>query len=175
MSGFVLPATAPASVPRRVLSREFLYRVALSAAAVGICYLFSWPWLRTLTCDANLALDRVCGVHLTRISSDSVLWNGRLCRYVIACTFADVWCGALAWLWDLRSSVARNLLSITRFTCLLFAFNIVRLTLSDVLVAHGTPWWLGHNLLSGLCYYAIWCSLSQPTAPWRLAAGPFRE
>lgn len=155
------------TVPRRPLSRELFVRLALSAAAVGLCYLFEWHWLRALTCNLNMLTDAWLGVDLVRVQPDVVLWHGAYYHYAIACTFADAWCGALPLIWDLRSSIPNNLRSLASFTVVLFAFNIARLTFSDVLVAHGTTWAVGHSMVGGICYFALWLWIVRVQALWR--------
>jgi hypothetical protein len=122
--------------------------------------MFHWQFLRTLTCDLNLRLDALAGIHLQRLSPDTLAWNGAVYRYVIACTFADVWCGSIAFLWSLRRSIAHNLAFIATFTLALLAFNILRLSVSDVLFAAGLSWNLAHNVLSGFAYFAVWSYLA---------------
>jgi len=159
MSAPATPITSPvksAGPSRRLLAGELPLRFALVAAAVCVCYLFEWHWLRWLTAEFNSRLDLLAGVHLQRISYDTVAYNGKVYKYVIACTFADVWCGAIPLLWSLRASVSRNLYLIAIFTVGLFAFNVVRLSISDVLFAAGLSWDLAHNVLSGVAYYLIW-------------------
>jgi hypothetical protein len=155
------------TVPRRLLSREFAVRLALCFAGVAVCYSFQWQWLRALTCSLNIVTDRWVGVDLVRVHPNMVLWHGRLYHYAVACTFADAWCGALPLIWDLRSRIDENLRTIAGFTVVLFAFNIARLTFSDVLVAHGTPWALGHSAVGGICYFALWAWIAGRRAPWR--------
>jgi hypothetical protein len=143
-------------VSRRLLSSELVMRFVLVAAGVGVCYLFDWRWLRSLTCDLNLRLDGLAGVHLQRVAYDAVMYRGALYSYGIACTFADVWCGGIPLLWDLRRSVGRNLATVLAFGGALLVFNVARLSFSDVLFAKGLSWDLAHNVVSGICYFAIW-------------------
>ena len=103
-----------------------------------------------------MRLDALAGVFLQRIGPETVMFRGQVYRYVIACTFADVFCGAIPLLWDLRSTVLRNLALLAAFAVVLFAFNIFRLSLSDALFAHGVSWNLGHNVVSGFAYFAVW-------------------
>ncbi len=135
---------------------DLVLRCLLAALAVVVCYQFRWEWLRYLTSEGNLRIDALLGVHLERISFDTVVWNGQLYRYVIACTMADVWWGALAFLWLPRNSVAKNLTVLAAFTVGLFAFNVARLSFSDFICAQGVSWNLGHNVVSGICYFLIW-------------------
>lgn len=145
---------------------EFVLRAGISFVAVLICYLFQWHWLRAATLQGNFALDTILGVRLDRVASDAVLWNGSLYRYVISCTYADVWCGALAFLIDLRRSVFSNLSRLAIFTAVLFLFNVTRLSVSDFFFAHGVPWVLAHDVFAGFCYYAVWMYLWR-TRSWK--------
>lgn len=148
--------TAARSRAASLSTHEFLLRCLLAALAVALCYQFRWDWLRYLTSEANLRFDALLGIPWQRVGFDSAEWNGRVYRYVIACTMADVWCGALAFLWVVRRSVSENLLLLSGFTAALFGLNIARLSLSDVLCAHGVSWNLGHNVVAGVCYFFIW-------------------
>jgi hypothetical protein len=152
------------SVPRvpdvRASNRwELAVRFALVALAVLICYQFEWHWLRYLTSELNLRLDVLAGVHLQRLSHDTVMWGGKTYHYVNACTFADVLCGALPLLWNLRKTIAQNLMRFAIFCVVLIAFNVFRLSVSDVLFAQGLSWDLAHNVISGISYFLVWTYL----------------
>ena len=135
---------------------EFLFRCLVAALAVAVCYQFRWDWLRYLTSEFNLRLDALLGLHWQRLTFDTAAWNGHVYTYVIACTMADVWCGALAFVWIIGRSIASNLLTLAGFTFALFGLNVTRLSLSDFLCAHGASWNLGHNVIAGICYFLIW-------------------
>lgn len=155
-------ATQSSDVPETVRPRlqwrhsELLIRLGLVAAAVAFAYCFRWDFLRSWTLEANAALDRLAGVNLLRISKDMVVWHGIPFRYENACTFVDVWFGSLPLLWTTRRGFWYNLLFVSLYTPVLFAFNIFRLSLSDVLFAHGFSWNLAHNVLSGVAYFLVW-------------------
>ncbi|HVZ18672.1 MAG TPA: hypothetical protein VG897_16240 [Terriglobales bacterium] len=134
----------------------FVLRCFLAGVGVLMCYQFRWDWLRYLTSEANLRVDALLGISMQRISSDTLLWNGHVYRYVIACTFADVWCGALAFLWIRSRSITNNVVTLLEFTIGLFAFDVLRLSVSDYLCAHGVSWNLGHNVVGGICYFLVW-------------------
>ncbi|HWR34451.1 MAG TPA: hypothetical protein VN622_01105 [Clostridia bacterium] len=138
------------------MSRQLKVRLCLTALAVAVCYLFDWRQLRFITSELNLRLDLLAGIHLQRSTYDTVLWRGEIYRYGVACTFADVWCGAVPLLWSLRRSIIRNLLYILVFGLALLFFNVARLSFSDLLFAFGIPWDLAHNVVSGVCYFVIW-------------------
>jgi hypothetical protein len=110
-----------------------LIRFALAALAVALSYFFRWEFLRFLTSEANLRLDLLAGIHLQRISADAVMWKGVLYGYENPCTFVDVWFGSLPLLWSVRRSVARNLGFMAVVAVGMFAFNVFRLSVSDVL------------------------------------------
>lgn len=150
-SSTTLRIQRPVALP----TREFLVRALLAAVAVVVCYQFRWDLLRFLTAELNVRLDALAGVMLQRVSPDTVLWKGEAYRYVIACTFADVWCGAIPLVWNLRRSAAVNLARILVLGIVLIAFNVFRLSLSDVLFAAGIPWDLAHGVIGGLAYFAV--------------------
>lgn len=144
-----------------------MVRFALSALAVLLCYGFSWMPLRAFTCTWNLRLDALFGVHLVRLSADTVLYHGLIYRYAIACTMADAFCGTIPLIWDLRKTFLRNLGIVALLAVVLTAFNIARLSFSDVLFAHGLSWDWAHNIVSGVCYFLLWeWILSRKTLRW---------
>ena len=142
--------------PGKLGSQTLLIRFALAALAVAISYCFRWEFLRFLTSEANLRLDQLGGVHLQRISFDTVTWNGALYQYQNACTFVDVWFGSIPLLWNLRKNWAYNVLFALAVAAGMFFFNVFRLSVSDVLFAAGLSWNLAHNVVSGLSYFAVW-------------------
>ena len=141
---------------RHLWTSGLLIRFLLVALFVGFSYLFRWEFLRYLTSEANLRLDLLAGIHLQRISSDLVMWKGALYRYENACTFVDVFFGTIPLVWNLRQSIWRNLGLLAVIAVAYFAFNVFRLTVSDILFATGLPWDLAHNVISGISYFAVW-------------------
>ena len=71
-----------------------LVRIPLVAVAVGVCYLFQWNWLRHLTQLSNVRLNLLAGLESWPAGSYYAFTGHHFVRYVIACTFADAWCGA---------------------------------------------------------------------------------
>ena len=131
-------------------------RFLLCALAVLVCYQFHWEWLRAATCEWNLRVDALFGVYLQKIAFDTVVYRGLTYHYVVACTAADAFCGALPLVWNVRHSALRNLGFIAAFAAGLFFLNVLRLSFSDVLFAMGVSWDLGHNVVSGICYFILW-------------------
>ena len=146
---------APVERSRRV-PPSLALRLVLAALAVLLCYQFRWDWLRALTCDWNVRLDALFGVHLQKIAFDAVVYRGATYRYVVACTMADAFCGALPLIWNLRHSIVRNLALIMAFAATLFVFNVARLSFSDILFAWGLSWNWAHNVISGISYFLLW-------------------
>jgi hypothetical protein len=149
-------ATSPVSLRLQSFHSDFVARLLLCAAAVLLCHQFQWYWLRSVTCYWNVVADGWLGVHLVRTGGDTVMFRGELYRYVVSCTMADVWCGALAFLWDTRRPTADNVTRWIAFGAGLFFFNVARLTFSDLLFAAHLPWNLAHNVVSGVAYWIVW-------------------
>jgi hypothetical protein len=100
-----------------------LVRFALVPIAVASCYCFRWEMLRYLSSEANLRLDLLAGLHLQRLSIDTVQWRGSVYQYENACTFIDVWFGSIPLLWNLGRPVAANLRFFAGLALALFAFK----------------------------------------------------
>ena len=147
-------------------SSQLVLRLVLSFFAVVVCYRFDWLWLKNITASLNLRLDHLAGVALQRVSVDTVRLGHESFQYVIACTFADVWCAALALVWNTRQSVARNLEFLVAFTAGLFLLNVVRLSAADVVYAAGMSWSLAEGVIGGLGYFAVWLVILRRHA-WR--------
>lgn len=161
----VLKQPTSTSGPR---SRALLVRFALAAIAVAISYCFRWAFLRYWTSEANLRIDLLFGIHLLRVSVDSVMWKGVLYRYENACTFIDVFFGSIPLLWQLHQSIVRNLGFLALVALGMFCFNVFRLSVSDSLFSAGLSWDLAHNVVSGISYFAVWVWIwhrLRPSAP----------
>lgn len=142
--------------------------------AVLICYCFDWMWLRFVTSEATLRFVEWRGFDAARLSPHAIAWNGQHFEFGIACTFADVFCGALPLLWVRRASLLRNAGFIAAFAVGLFAFNLLRQSVADLLFGAGVPWTLADNAIGALSYFAVWvflvrwlertASITRPTA-----------
>ncbi len=142
--------------PSALLRSELWLRLALVPLAVVLCYCFRWDTLRFLTSEANLRLDLLFGIHLERLAPHAVQWRGVVYRYDIACAFIDVFFGSMPLLWNLRRSLWSNILFFLLLGLALFAFNVFRLSFSDLLFAWGLSWNLAHNAVSGVAYFVVW-------------------
>lgn len=140
----------------RSLLTGWIVRILLSAIGVIVSYQFEWHALRHVTADLNMRLDALFGLQQDWAGAESLLWNGRIFSFVNACTFVDVAFGAIPLLWRLRWSVQRNVIYLITFLVGLFAFNVVRLSISDLIFAAGVPWWLAHEVVAGAAYCAVW-------------------
>ena len=141
---------------QRVSLKEIAVRFLLCAVAVLICYQFDWNWLRFLTSESQMRLDALLGMPHQRVAFDTILWKGTLYQYVTACTFVDVWCGAIPLMWNLRRKIWANIARALVLALVLFVFNVVRLSFSNVLFNAGLNWDLAHNAVGGVCYFAVW-------------------
>ena len=76
--------------------------MALSALFVVLCYQYEWRFLLSLTADSILHLSRIMGIPMDRVSFDTLSSGGTQFTITIACTFVDVFAGAVPLIWRLR-------------------------------------------------------------------------
>ena len=163
----VAETQAVANAELHSINWELGVRVPLVAAAVGVCYLFSWDWLRILTASLNHATSAGLGVSSVRVSPDLVLFPGRLVRYALGCTMADAWCGAIPLVWKLRQSIGSNLTYLAGLAAFVFVLNTARLALSNFIIFRlNVPWTIGHQGAAALGYLALWLLIVRRHA-WR--------
>ena len=141
------------------LSPELPKRLVLTVLAVLICYQFHWTWLRFMTSEASLVFAQWRGFMVERLSPDLIAWGGHRFEFGIACTFADVFCGAIPMLWIWQAGVRRNVAFIAAFAVGLFACNILRNLGTDLVFSAGVPWTVADNLIGALSYFAVWVFL----------------
>lgn len=144
------------------LSREFLCRIGLVAVFVAAAYQVPWEWLRFLTSESVLRISTLIGMPSERTSFDTIQVGSQLFQYAIPCTFVDVFAGSIPLLWDLRKSVARNIVWLMAAAAVLFAFNVVRLEFAQFLYYRGVSWIVADEVLGGIAYFAVWLAI------WRL-------
>jgi exosortase/archaeosortase len=151
-------------VPRKLArpTAQFCCRVGLVAVFVGGAYQMSWNWLRFVTSECVLRISAWLGMTTLRLSFDTIRVGGQATQYVIACTFVDVFMGAIPLLWNLKNSVLRNGSLLVATAGILFGFNVVRLELAQVLHCQGVPWTVADEVLGGVAYFVVWLAI------WRL-------
>ena len=138
------------------LRAEFAWRALLAAGLVLLCYRFQWTFLRLATTESIFRLSNALGLDMQRVAWDTVQLNSTQIRFTIACTFADVWCGSIAFLWARHAAITQNLAKLAGYTAGLFLFNIFRLELGFVLYDHGVSWTWAHEAMGGLAYFLVW-------------------
>jgi hypothetical protein len=149
------------------LSLEFLCRAGLVAIVVTLAHQLTWEWLRFFTSEVILSLSALLGMATARISFDTILVQGTYFHFVVSCTFVDVFAGCIALLWNLKKSALRNLGWLLALAPTLFAFNVARLEIAQILYARGVSWTLADEVLGGCAYFAVWLVI------WRLRSwGP---
>lgn len=153
------------SLPRFIelpFTREFLVRACLVALFVTISHQLGWQWLRFLTSEAVLRLSALLGMETARLSFDTIRVQQTQVRFDVGCTFIDVFLGSLPLLWELRRSVLRNFSRLVVVGTILFAFNVLRLEIAQVLYAHGVSWKVADGVVGGISYFLVWVAI------WRL-------
>jgi hypothetical protein len=159
---------------RRAFRTEFLLRACLVPVAVGICYLFPWDGLRSLTTLLSVKMTAWAYPEWVRVGSDRAAFHGLVFYYTIACTLVDVWAGAIPLVWKIRSSVARNLGYLAALALLIFAMNTIRQASVNLLYAAGLPLKPVHDVLAASAYLLVWVEILRRGA-WRdNAAVPVR-
>lgn len=147
---------------------EFCCRVGLVAIFVAGAYQTSWDWLRLLTSECVLRISALLGMTTSRLSFDTILVGRQATQYVIACTFVDVFMGAIPLLWNLKDSLLRNVSLVIATAGALFGFNVVRLEIAQILRYQGVPWIVADEVLGGVAYFVVWLAI------WRLRSWELR-
>jgi len=154
---------------QRTMSRDkraFLRRLCFVPIAVCLCYLLGWHWLRVLTADLTIRLTVLAGFEWTRVGPDLVMFRGHLFQFAIACTLVDAWCGAIPLTWKVKSTITSNCRYLGGLAVFMFALNISRLTLVNIIFSAGLPWHLVHDSFSAIIYLVVW-SLILRRGAWR--------
>jgi protein-disulfide isomerase len=156
--------TRLSSWPRLIgppFNREFLVRACLVAVFVVVSHELSWEWLRFVTSEAVLCLSALLGMETARLSFDTIRVQETQVRFDVGCTFVDVFLGSLPLLWELRRSVLRNFSRLVVVGTILFAFNVLRLEIAQVLYAHGVSWEVADGFVGGISYFLVWVVIWQ--------------
>jgi hypothetical protein len=124
--------------------------------AVVICYQFDWTWLRFISSEATLRFVSWFGYTGERLSSHLIAWNGERFEFGIACSFADVICGALPLLWIRNLGIVPNTALMVGAAAGLVAFNLLRQAAADMMFMTGLSWSVTDSIIGGLSYFAVW-------------------
>jgi len=130
-------------------------RGALAAAAIVGCRQYDWAPLRRCTTTLIVYLSNYLELSVLRVTPDSIELNSTLVQFVVSCTLIDAFCGAIPLLWNLSVSILFNLFRLAIIFVALFVLNIARLEAGFVAFAHGVPWVLAHEVVSGLTYFTL--------------------
>jgi hypothetical protein len=131
-------------------------RVLLVPVFVGVCHLYGWDWLRVLTTDTLMQISAMLGLPMHRVSPDVIRIAGITAQFVVSCTLVDAYFGAIPLLWRTTISWPRNLLRMVALMGGMFVLNIVRLEFGFAALTRGVPWWLAHEVVSGVTYFLIY-------------------
>jgi hypothetical protein len=132
-----------------------VWRAMLVPVFVLGSYQFEWSLLRRWTTAAIFTISRHIGLPISRIGPDLVDLNGTLIQFVIGCTLIDAFSGAIPLLWNLSGSVKSNLVRLVTIFVVMFTLNVGRLEIGFAAFAHGVPWVLAHECISGLTYFIL--------------------
>lgn len=139
---------------------DLVKRLPLVLLAVVACYRFEWTGLRYATSEVALRLAEWRGFPAARLGTDLIAWGGHRFQFGIACTFADVLCGAIPLLWIGALGATRNAVNVLAFAAGLLAFNLVRRCTTDIVFGSvDLPWSVLDQALGGLSYFLVWMFL----------------
>ncbi len=130
-------------------------RIGLAPILVLGCYQFAWLAWRRLNCSIFLTIAQAAGISVERLSDVTFASMGRLLRWDIACTGLDAFAGSVPLLWETERSIGWNVGFFAAYFMGLMAANQARLVLGMWLYESGVPWWLSHEALAGVCYFAL--------------------
>ena len=151
---------------RNRLSTPVVPRLLLAGAFMLACHKFEWAFWRTLTTGAIVACCRSLGLPMERLGPTVFVLDGTLFYFTVGCALLDIYCGMVALLWDRSVSWRRNLVRLSAAFALLFLFNLFRQVLGFIVFHAGAPWWLAHELPSGVIDFLLLYSVLR----WRLWA-----
>jgi hypothetical protein len=155
-----------ATIPVRTISsagRSLALRIALVPVFVALCYFFQWWWLRIATTTLLVQASGWLGVPMHRVAPDIVSLDGRLIQFIIPCTMADAFFGAIPLLWR-RAEGWLNLPRLGAIFVGVCGLNLFRLELGFVGIHRGLPWWLGHEVVAGFAYFALFLLIAHSRA-----------
>ena len=132
---------------------------------VAACHQLRWGWLCFITSEAVLRMSTALGLSALRLSSDTIVVHGQAVCYVTSCTFIDVLAGAIPLLWDIHRSLRANAGKLLIAAALLFAFNLVRLELAQLVHAAGISWETADGVVGGIAYFLVWLAI-WPRCNW---------
>ncbi len=141
-------------------SRELFWRIPIAAAAVLICYQFHWEWLRYLSSQGLLEIARAFGTSAARVTFDSILLNSVSFSFDISCSFADVFCFSLPFLWIRGEGLPFNGRRIGAFAAYLFVLNQVRVAVTYGVFRLGAPWRVSDLTVGSFAYAVVWIYLT---------------
>jgi hypothetical protein len=156
------------------LPATLLWRLPLVFVAVLACYRFDWMWLRLLTSEAALRFAEWRGFSVERLGPDLIAWNAGRFQFGIACTFVDVFCGAIPLIWMRAWRIDRNLLAIGGLAAAIAVFNLLRRMGTDLAFSLGVPWAVADAVFGGLGYFVVWAGLVR-WHEWHAALGTRHE
>jgi hypothetical protein len=85
-------------------------------------------------------------------------------QFGTSCTFVDVCAGALPLLWRRQLTVIENIWALGVAVMALMLFNVLRLTVSQLLHAQGISWDVADGVVGGFSYFLVWLAIMRSKA-----------
>lgn len=145
----------PIEGTKKTTAREVLLRLASVALCAATAHSCNWHYLTYGMSESVLRLSASVGIACQRVTNDTIVVRGEYFSIVTACTFADVYLGAVPLLWEMRKSIQANILRVFAFGLILFPLNVCRLEVAQLLHIVGVPWLLADEVLGGAAYFIV--------------------
>jgi hypothetical protein len=130
-------------------------RLAIASGLAIASHHLEWIALRTWLTDSIVALSTPIGIVSERIQFDLIIVENTALQFVIGCTSVDYFAWSIPFVWSIDGGRAKNIARVAIFFCALMVLNVARLELGVLAFARGAPWWLAHDVVSGLWNFGI--------------------
>ncbi len=149
-----------ALLPVRIDDRRFWICAGLGVLLREAALQGSWMPLReamawAVTHTLNLLGMDLLGMAAQLVEGPAVVLGPHTIGLTVRCCHIEVFALVLPLLWDRRFSGLGNLLRIGALGGALFVMGVLRIDLSIALYLQGVPWEWAHDLLLGVCYFAV--------------------
>ncbi len=144
-----------ALLPVRIDDRRFWICAGLGVLLREAALQGSWMPLREAMAWAVTHTLNLLGMAAQLVEGPAVVVGPHTIGLTVRCSHIEVFALVLPLLWDRRLSGLSNLLQIGALGGALFVMGVLRINLSIALYLQGVPWEWAHDLLLGVCYFAV--------------------
>ena len=144
-----------ALLPARIDDRRFWLRAALGLALRALALLGSWWPLRAALAWAVGRTLALGGATVALADRATLLVGSTRVETTVTCTHVEVLALLAPLLWDRSKNLGRNFGLLALGAVAAFVIAVARVDLAVGLLTLGVPWLWGHDVLLGVCYFAV--------------------